>query len=72
MNCAILTSLVVSPVPVMSLCTHTGEIANADEETTVSDGNDNGEDMAILPFDDGSTGCIIRRVWHDGAGCSAS
>jgi hypothetical protein len=28
--------------------------------------NDNGEDLGILPFDDGSAGRIIRKVWHDG------
>lgn len=26
----------------------------------------NGDDQAILPFDDGSAGRLIRRVWHDG------
>lgn len=29
-------------------------------------GNDGGGDLGILPFDDGSAGRIIRRVWHDG------
>jgi DNA-damage-inducible protein D len=24
------------------------------------------EDQALLPFDDGSTGRIIRREWHEG------
>ena len=28
--------------------------------------NEGGEDLGILPFDDGSAGRIIRRVWHDG------
>ena len=26
----------------------------------------NGDDQAILPFDDGSAGRLIRRVWHEG------
>lgn len=28
--------------------------------------DDTGEDRAILPFDDGSMGRLIRRVWHEG------
>lgn len=28
--------------------------------------NDGREDLGILPFDDGSAGRIIRRIWHDG------
>lgn len=32
----------------------------------MSDNNDNGEESGLLPFDDGSAGRVIRRVWHDG------
>jgi DNA-damage-inducible protein D len=32
----------------------------------MSDSNDNGDEVGLLPFDDGSAGRIIRRVWHDG------
>ncbi len=34
----------------------------------MSDGNSNGagDEMSVLPFDDGSAGRIIRREWHDG------
>lgn len=32
----------------------------------MSDSNDNGEELGLLPFDDGSAGRIIRRQWHDG------
>lgn len=31
-----------------------------------SDTNDPGDEQAILPFDDGSTGRLIRSQWHDG------
>ncbi|HEY1388885.1 MAG TPA: BRO family protein [Ktedonobacterales bacterium] len=39
---------------------------NDSSSSNSNDGNDGGEDLGILPFDDGSTGRIIRRVWHDG------
>ena len=28
--------------------------------------SDNDEELALLPFDDGSAGRVIRRQWHDG------
>lgn len=31
-----------------------------------SDTNDPGDEQAILPFDDGSAGRLIRSQWHDG------
>ena len=34
----------------------------------MSDSNsDNGEELGLLPFDDGSTGRLIRRQWHNSA-----
>jgi hypothetical protein len=28
--------------------------------------SDNDEELALLPFDDGIAGRVIRRQWHDG------
>jgi DNA-damage-inducible protein D len=36
------------------------------DNDTNNDGNDDNDGQGILPFDDGSAGRVIRRVWHNG------
>ncbi|HEX6544640.1 MAG TPA: hypothetical protein VF040_22980, partial [Ktedonobacterales bacterium] len=40
--------------------------SDSNDNNDSNDGNDRNDDQAILPFDDGSAGRLIRRQWHDG------
>lgn len=42
-------------------------MSDSSDNSDNSESSDNGEELGLLPFDDGSTGRLIRRQWHDSA-----